>query len=225
MLNISDNTLSVLKSFATINPNIVLQPGQKVKTISDAKNILAVADIVEDFPTEMGLYDLNEFLSVLGLVSDPKLEFCDNFVEVKGKEAKIKYFFSDPSILTKPQKDITMPNCEVNITLTGDILDQVRRASSTLGHNEMSITSAENSVIIKVYDSKDTAANSYNIELDSDMSDVGEFNFIFNITNLKLIDGDYDVGISSKLISNWKNTSKPVEYFIALEKNSNYNSQ
>ena len=225
MLNISDNTLSVLKSFATINPNIVLQPGQKVKTISDAKNILAVADIVEDFPTEMGLYDLNEFLSVLGLVSDPKLEFCDNFVEVKGKEAKIKYFFSDPSILTKPQKDITMPNCEVNITLTGDILDQVRRASSTLGHNEMSITSADNSVIIKVYDSKDTSANSYNIELDSDMSDVGEFNFIFNITNLKLIDGDYDVGISSKLISNWKNNSKPVEYFIALEKNSNYNSQ
>lgn len=224
MLNISDNTLSVLKSFATINPNIVLQPGQKVKTISDAKNILAVADIVEDFPTEMGLYDLNEFLSVLGLVSDPKLEFCDNFVEVKGKEAKIKYFFSDPSILTKPQKDITMPNCEVNITLTGDILDQVRRASSTLGHNEMSITSADNSVIIKVYDSKDTSANSYNIELDTDMSDVGEFNFIFNITNLKLIDGDYDVGISSKLISNWKNNSKPVEYFIALEKNSNYNN-
>jgi hypothetical protein len=43
-----------------------------------------------------------------------------------------------------------------------------------------------------------------------------------NIANMKIIDGEYDVFISSRLISNWKNKSKPVEYFIALEKNSSF---
>jgi len=225
-VSISNDTLSVLRNFSSINPNVVLKPGQEVKTISEAKNILAVADIAEDFPTEMGIYDLNEFLSVVNLVNDPQLNFGDNHVDVVGGNSKVKYFFSDSSILTTPQKDITMPDCEVTISFTDDILSQIRKAASALGHSEMSISATEDGVNIKVFDSKDSSANIYNIQLANDAGyKEGQFEFVININNLKLLDGDYEVNISSKLISEWKNTTKPVRYYIALEKNSNYNSQ
>ena len=225
-VSISNDTLSVLRNFSSINPNVVLKPGQEVKTISEAKNILAVADITEDFPTEMGIYDLNEFLSVVNLVNDPQLNFGDNHVDVVGGNSKVKYFFSDSSILTTPQKDITMPDCEVTVSFTDDILSQIRKAASALGHNEMSITPNAEGLNIKVFDSKDSSANIYNIQLANDAGyKEDQFNFVINIANLKLLDGDYDVKISSKLISEWKNTTKPVRYYIALEKNSNYNSQ
>lgn len=225
-VSISNDTLSVLRNFSSINPNVVLKPGQEVKTISEAKNILAVADIGEDFPTEMGIYDLNEFLSVVNLVDKPQLNFGDNHVDIVGGNSKVKYFFSDSSILTTPQKDITMPDCEVEVSFTDDTLSQIRKAASALGHSEMSITATDDGVNIKVFDSKDSSANIYNIQLANDAGyKEGQFEFVINISNLKLLDGDYVVKISSKLISEWKNTTKPVRYYIALEKNSNYNSQ
>ncbi len=225
-VSISNDTLSVLRNFSSINPNVVLKPGQEVKTISEAKNILAVAEIAEDFPTEMGIYDLNEFLSVVNLVNDPKLNFGDNHVDIVGGNSKVKYFFSDSSILTTPQKDITMPSCEVEVSFTHDTLSQIRKAASALGHSEMSITATDEGVNIKVFDSKDSSANIYNIQLANDAGYTeGQFEFVININNLKLLDGDYEVKISSKLISEWKNTTQAVRYYIALEKNSNYNSQ
>jgi hypothetical protein len=225
-VSISNDTLSVLRNFSSINPNVVLKPGQEVKTISEAKNILAVADIAEDFPTEMGIYDLNEFLSVVNLVDKPQLNFGDNHVDIVGGNSKVKYFFSDSSILTTPQKDITMPDCEVEVSFTDDTLSQIRKAASALGHSEMSITATDDGVNIKVFDSKDSSANIYNIQLANDAGYTeGQFEFVININNLKLLDGDYEVKISSKLISEWKNTTQAVRYYIALEKNSNYNSQ
>jgi hypothetical protein len=221
MINISNDTLSVLKNFSTINPNVVLKPGQKIRTISEAKNILAIAEVAEDFPHDMGIYDLNEFLSVFNLVPDGKLEIADKRVKISNGKGCVQYFFSEPSILTTPQKDITMPECEVNVTLTKSILDQVRKAAGALGHVELAIVGSPDGIQLRIFDSKDATANTYEMAV-SDEPQEKAFEFIMNISNLKLLDGDYNVGISSKLISNWKNTTKPIEYFIALEKNSKY---
>ena len=49
-----------------------------------------------------------------------------------------------------------------------------------------------------------------------------KFNFVLNISNLKIVDGDYDVSISSKLISNFVNKSTAVQYWIAMEKSSTF---
>lgn len=221
MINISNETLSVLKNFSTINQNVVLKPGQKLKTISEAKNILAIATVPEDFPHDMGIYDLNEFLSVFNLVDDGQLEIAEKSVKISNGKSKVQYFFSEPSILTTPQKDITMPSCEVSVAFTKSMLDQARKAASVLGHNEMSIVGGPEGIKVRIFDSKDNTANTYEMDISSDAQS-SEFQFVVNISNLKLMDGDYEVNISSKLISQWKNTTKPVEYFIALEKNSTY---
>lgn len=219
-MQLSDETLALLGNFGTINSNIVLKPGQQLKTISEAKNILATADIVEDFPKEMGVYDLNEFLAIHGLIENPNLQFEDNAVLVKNNTNKVRYFFAQPSILTTPEKDITMPDAEVTLTLTESSLAQLKKAASVLGHIDMAFEGKEN-ITAKIYDTKDASANTYDLDLGPNTSG-HNFNFVLNIANLKLIDGEYEVFISSKLISKWSHKTKPVNYFIALEKSSTF---
>jgi len=219
---ISDDTLKVLQNFASVNPNLVLKPGQKVKTISEAKNILAIAEITEDFPTEFGVYDLNEFLSVHGLIENAALSFDDKSLTMASGDQKIKYYFAETDILTQPTKDITMPNAEVGINLTEQVLDQIQKAASVLGHMELSLSGTNGLITASVLDIKDATANTFDIVVDKDNSCKEQFNFVVNIPNLKLLPGNYFVSISSKLISNWQNTNYPVEYFIALERTSSY---
>tara|TARA_B100001059_G_scaffold48346_1_gene41329 strand:- start:1080 stop:1760 length:681 start_codon:yes stop_codon:yes gene_type:complete len=222
---ISNDTLNVLKNFATINPNLVFKPGQELKTIAESKTIMASAKIVEDFPQEFGVYDLNEFLSVYSLIDNPTVEFEDKAMVISSgnvNQQKIKYFFSSPEILTTPQKDITMPEPEVGFTLEEDTLNQIRKAAAVLGHNELSIKGNNGVLTASVADTRDATSNVYSIEIDKDNSCKNEFDFVVNIPNLKLLPGDYFVSISSKLISNWTNNNYPVEYFIALEKESKY---
>ena len=221
-MNLSTNTLNVLKNFETINPNIVFKPGQKLKTISESKTILASAEIVEDFPQEFGVYDLNEFLSVLNLIDNPTLEFEDKAVLVKGGGQKIRYFFSESAILTTPQKDIQMPEPELGVNIEEDVLSQIRKAAAVLGHTELAITGSNGVITASVLDTRDSTSNLFEIELDKDNACKNAFNFVVSIPNLKLLPGDYFVSISSKLISNWTNSNYPVDYFIALEKNSSY---
>tara|TARA_Y100000114_G_scaffold72180_1_gene66129 strand:- start:284 stop:964 length:681 start_codon:yes stop_codon:yes gene_type:complete len=220
---LSEDTINVLKNFATINPNLVFTPGQKVKTISEAKTIMARADIVEDMPKEFGVYDLNEFLSVYNLVDQPTLEFEDKSVLINGANNQVvRYFFSETEILTTPQKDIQMPDAELGFTLTDDILNQIRKAAAVLGHTELSLKGDNGVITASVVDTKDSTSNSFSYELDRDNACKESFNFIVSIPNLKLLPGDYFVSISSKLISNWTNNNYPIEYFVALEKNSSF---
>ena len=222
-MNLSNDTVNVLKNFATINPNLVFKPGQKLKTISESKTILASAEIVEDFPVEFGVYDLNEFLSVLSLIDNPTLEFENKAVLVYGGGQKIRYFFSESDILTTPQKDIQMPEPELGVNIEEDKLNQIRKAAAVLGHTELAITGSNGAITASVLDTRDSTSNLFEIDLDKDNSCKNEFNFVMSIPNLKLLPGDYFVSISSKLISNWTNSNYPIEYFIALEKNSTFN--
>lgn len=220
-MNVSNETIEVLKNFAGINPNIVISPGQKLKTISEAKNIMAEADITEDFPVEFGIYDLHEFLSVINLVDTPVLNFGDNSVRITDGRLNVNYFYSEKDILTTPQKDINMPDSEVGVTLTMSQLDQIKKASAVLGHSELIIGSNdEGNMYAQVCDTQDSTSNSFTLDLEVQSSD--KFQFLFNIPNLKLMNGDYHVSISSKLISHWTNADYPINYFIALEKGSSF---
>ena len=222
-MQLNDETLAVLKNFASIQPNVVLNEGNVVKTIAEAKNVMAVATLGQTFDKTVGIYNLDEFLSVLGLVDDPDLAFHDDFVTVQSGagRSQVKYFYSDPSILTSPAKDIPMPEAEVNFTLSEDTLKKILRAAGALGHEKMTITATDGGVKLTVVDNTDATSNAFEIVVPGTV-DSENFTFVMNIANLKLIGGEYEVAVSSRLISHFKNTSVDVEYFIALEKSSTY---
>lgn len=223
-MELKESTLSVLKNFASINPNIVIAEGNTLKTITEAKNVLAQATVEESFPKTVGIYDLSEFLGVLNLVDVPQLSFEDDYAVVTDSSgrSKVKYFFSDIEMLTTPSKSITMPSEDVKFYLDAGTLSKLKRASSTLGHTEVSVKPAGSGVIeLSIVDSQNVTSNTFSIEVDGEYAE-DNFNFVLNINNMKIIDGDYDVVISQKLISNFVNKSVPIQYWIALEKSSTF---
>lgn len=225
-MELSPFTMQVLKNFASINSNIVIHPGTEITTVSEAKNIVGKANIDETFAQQVGIYDLPEFLSVLGLVDSPRIRFDTNYMLIgdKSGRAEIKYFFSDPSNLTTPNKMIQMPQPNVTFTLDQNTLNNLKRAAGALGHTEVSITGKQNLITLSVLDKDNSTSNTYSIDVDGS-ADTDKFNFIVNISNLKLIPADYKVEISSRLISQFTslNLEKEITYWVALEKTSTYN--
>lgn len=222
-MELTDNTLSVLKNFSGINQNLLIKEGNQIKTISEAKNILAAATVTESFPQSFGIYDLNEFIGVIGLVNDPSLRFDDESVTVSDASgrSKVRYFFSPEETLTTPKKDINMPDAEVKFTLDSDTLNKIKRAASTLGHDEMSVSVRDGVLTLSVVENQNSTSNAFSIDVDGEFSNEN-FNFIMSIANLKMIPGDYAVEMSSKFISRFAHKEMNVQYWIALEKTSTF---
>ena len=123
-MKLSDSTLAVLKNFAGINNSILVKKGNQLRTISVAKNILAEAEIPEDFPRDVAIYDLNQFLNGLSLHQDPNLDFTENsHITIKEGRRRVKYFYADPQvIIAPPEKEINLPTKEVCFQLESNLL-------------------------------------------------------------------------------------------------------
>ena len=226
-MELSNFTMTTLKNFSSINPNLVIHPGKTIMTMSEAKNILAQATVPEEFDRTFGIYDLSEFLSVVNLFDSANLKLDEQFATIgdTSGRAKIKYFFSDTEMLTSPSKPISMPEPEVTFTLDQNTLANLKRAASALGHTEVSITGGNGVITLTVLDSNNSTSNTYSIDVDGEYKSEN-FNFILNIANLRMIPSDYKVEISSKLISQFTSTSEEMDlrYWVALEKSSTYSA-
>ena len=222
-MKLSSNTTSVLKNFASINQNLVIKEGKEITTMSAMKNIVARAEVEEEFPQEVAIYDLNEFLSALSLFKSPNLQFQDTYVNIteeNNPKTSLKYFYSDPSVVTTPSKMITMPSNEVTFTLESATLSNITKAAAVIGSADLVLENSSGTPSLTVKDKKNDTANSYSMGVET--KGEGNFSFFFKVENLKLIDGKYNVEVSSKNISHMKNQSTPIEYWIALEPESNY---
>ncbi len=223
-MKLSEHTTSVLKNFASINQNLVIKEGKTISTMSAMKNIVAKAEVDEDFPREIAIYDLNEFLAALSLFTNPVLDFSENHVMIteEGKTGNsLKYFYSDPSVVTTPSSEITMPETEVKFSLDSGDLSKVQRAASVIGSPDLVLEKNGTGSYLTVKDKKNDTANNYSLDVDAEGS--GEYNFFFKVENLKLLPTNYDVNVSSKNISHFKSQAgNAVEYWIALEPESSY---
>ena len=223
-MELSENTLQILRNFSGINQNLLIKPGSNIKTISEARNVVATADVTESFEKDFGIYDLNEFIGVMGLVDTPSLKFEDDFVIVSDSSgrSKVKYFYAAEETLTSPAKDVNMPDGDVKFTLDNDTLNKLKKAASTLGHNEVSIKANDGILSLSIVENQNATSNAFSIDIDGEFKQDAVFNFIISISNLKILPGDYEVEISSKLITQFKHKELPLKYWIALEKTSTY---
>ena len=224
-MKLSEHTISVLKNFASINQNLVIREGSELQTMSAMKNIVARSGVEENFPKEMAIYALNEFLAALSLFSSPVLEFDEQYVTIKEESNptnSLKYFYSDPSVVQSPSKTITMPSEDITFELSSGDLSKMKRASSVIGAPDMVLENTDEPFksILNAIDKKNDTANNYSLDISTNGD--GQFKFYFKVENLKLMDGSYDVSVSSRNISNFKSKNSDVEYWIALEPESSY---
>lgn len=223
-MKISNETLSVLKNFSTINPGLSVDGGNKIRTVSPQKNILAEANVGEDFDTPFAMYDLNQFLATVSLFEAPDFTFEDKSVVISAGKNKSKYFYTDKSMLiTPPDKDLSplLDDCEITFEVTQGQIAEVLRAASILQAPEVAVVGkAGTPITLTAFDSKNSTSNTFDVEVDS-VSDA-DFKMIFRTENLKMIGGDYKVEITKKGISRW--TGKRVTYYITTEQASTYSA-
>jgi hypothetical protein len=178
-MKLSEKTIEVLKNFSQIQPNLIVQAGSNIKTISEAKNIMASADIDETFENGFGIYDLTEFLSALNLVDNPTLEFTDNAVKIKGGNSTVVYRFANQEILTKPASSVTMPEADLDITISAEDISQIKRAASALGHPVLSLSSEDGvNLEAKVCDPNNPTANTWSKTIANDKFGNSDYQFL-----------------------------------------------
>jgi hypothetical protein len=220
-MKLSDSTLTILKNFAGINNSILVKEGKRLRTISVAKNILAEAEIKENFPKDFAIYDLNQFLNGLSLHQDPDLDFNqESYLSIKEGKRRVKYFFADPNvIISPPEKDITLPTEDISFQLDSASLEKLVKAAQVYQLPDLSAIGEAGVIKLVVRDKKNDTSNEYAIVVGETDK---EFSFNFKVENIKIIPGAYDVVVSSKLLSKFTNTKYNLTYYIALEPDSNF---
>lgn len=217
-MKIDVDTVNVLKNFAKINPSIVVQEGNVLKTISPTKTIMAKAKVKTDFAKRFAIYNLDRFISTLSLFVDPELKFGDKSVDISDNNRKTHYVYADENTVTKaPDREINLPSVDVTFKLTNDVLRDVEKAAGVLGLPEIVVVGDGQNISLQAEDVKNPTGDVYSVVIGA--SDK-VFKAVFKAENIKIIPGDYEVSISSKGISHFSH--EDVEYFIAVESTSTF---
>ena len=214
---LSQTTLNILKNFATINNGIIIKKGNTLRTISNAENILAAANVEESFPQTFAIYDLNQFLAGLSLFDNPSLVFDNNdFVTIKDGRSRVKYYFSDPEITLKtaPDKSVKYPGSDIQFTLSASDIAAIQKATGIYKLPDLNIRSDEE-IVLSVRDNEVSTSNTYDIIVPGTFE--GAHSLDLKVENIRLLQGDYVVGVSKHHISEWKHLNLDLTYYIALE--------
>lgn len=220
-MQLTKQTVDVLKVFSTINTNLVVKPGKKITTVSVAKDVMAEYEGDDDFTKSVSLFNLNEFLGVVSAFDKPELDLDEKFMMIKEGKQKVKYVYADESLLTTPTKTIKMPDAEVEFDLSAANLARIQKMSGVLGVEDISFIGDGKKIIARVLDAKNATGNSFDIDLDTLTTET--FDVQFKVEKLKLMGGlDYKVEISSKRISKFSAKTIKLTVFIAVEATSTF---
>ena len=221
-MKISENTISILRNFSDINANILFTPGKTLQTMSTMKNIMAKADVEENFESEFGVYDLPEFLRALDSFQQPVLNFNGSAnLKIKDEKSSLsaRYAFADKSTLRYPTKVISMPDKTITFTLKDSDWESVKKLYTNLSLPDIAFKGENGKIKLVALDKKNSNSNESSVV-------VGETNLEFTAyvkaENMKIIPGDYDVALSKAKIAHFINKKVKVQYWIALEADSTF---
>jgi len=221
-MKVSDRTTNLLKNYANINQSLEFRAGKVLRTVSPLNTILASVEIEEDFPQTFPIYELGRFLGTLDLFNNPELDFTDNGVSITddNHEATYRYCGSSSMFQTPPEKDITFPDAEINFELTQEQFRKTINAANTLGLPEVIVEGNGTDIQLVVSDTGNVSSDIFSTKVGATDK---TFRMIFKTENLnKIMEGAYNVSLSSKRISHFKREGDSLQYWIALEQNSTY---
>ena len=216
-MKLSNETVTVLSNFSSINQGIKFKKGTKLSTVSSGKTVMATAGIKDEFPQDFCIYDLNQFLSVNSLFKDkPELDFTDNEVIFKNGKSKINYRFTAESmIVAAPEKELTLPSADSSFTLSAEDYDWLMKTAKVLSSPNIGVVSEGDKIELTTFDAKDNSAHTNSIEVGE--GNGKKYKIVFKTENIKLIPGSYEVKISFKGFAHFKNTKDDIQYWVAFE--------
>jgi len=224
-MKISQDTIAALKNFAGINPSLIIREGFTQKTVALPKNIVGSVTLTDNFPQEFGIYDLAEFLNVLSMMPDAEIEFGEKSMKITNDTMSTQFVYSDPSNIHPdvPEKELDeiMPDADLTFTLKKDDLVALMKMSSAMSLEDVVITSENGKLILRITDLSSDSSHHSDIVI-GDAPDGVDFSFNYKMERFMLLPDDYEVNISSRLISYFVGKNNNAEYLISLEKSSHY---
>jgi hypothetical protein len=217
-MKFSEKTLTILKSFSTINKSILMKEGNVLKTVTPEKTLVASATIPDRIPSQACIYDLSRFLSILSLYKDPDVEFFDKYFLIKDGKQRTKYVFADVSMIhAAPDKELVLPSADIVVDVSWEDMQSVQKAAGVLQFNEIAFVGAEGKIYLKALNSADQGADDYGVEIGTTHD---EFKIIIKTDNLKLLPQNYKVTLCAPRISEFK--GEDATYFVAIDTKSTY---
>lgn len=221
-MKLSENTINILKNFASINSDILVNPGNVLKTMAGHKGLFAKTTVEETFPVLFAFNKLNEFLGVISLFKDPDLEFGEHQVTIRSGRQSVNYTYTDASMVVAPRydKDVVLPTTDVEFNLSQEELQRMIRAAGVLQLTEIAVVSNGERMAIGATSIRNPTTNTFSIDVGEAPSEK-KFRIIFKVDNIiRLLSADYNVKISSRGLSQF--TSETVVYFVATEADSTF---
>ena len=219
-MKLSESTIEILKNFAVLNPALQFRKGSALATITPGKTVLAKARVVESFPFDFVISDLNRFLAKLSLYKECELEFKTDrviFRSTDGRRSDEMVFSSAKAVTLPPaDKTVTLDSADHSFDLSQDDLQWQRKSAGISGSEHLVFRGHEGKIYMQSTDLKNDAADFSSTEVGK--TD-GKFRYVIRMENCKMLDGAYTVSLQSKpkALAQFKHKDKPVEYLIALE--------
>jgi len=216
-MRLSKETLSILKNFASINSNILIKPGNKLITVSPNMNVYAEASIQEDFDTEVPIWDLNQFLGVISMFANPDLEFNEKYVDISNGRSSVRYFYSNPSLLTVAPKELKIPQEITSFDINENTLNEMLKAANILQVNNLRIVGKNGSLLVEIDDDSNDTSNSFSVILDENYSGP-DYSGMIKVSEIKFLPGSYKVYLTKTIISKFVHESGNLMYVVSTKK-------
>lgn len=197
-MNISKETTDIISSFSFINPSILIKPGSILATKNDESTMLAIAEVKDEFPVQMSIYNLKQFLGVVDTFKSPEFIFDEskNFVTIKEANQYIKYGFANPDLFATPKNySIPYQNEHLKFALSKDTIAKIKKISATLDVSDLIIESSKSGSSITICDSNNSSSNQYKIDINQ--TSKSSYKMILNLKYFNIMDSDYVANVVS----------------------------
>lgn len=220
-MQFSETTLVVLKNFASLNPQVYFKKGNVIRTVNEAKTIMAEATIDESLPVDFALYDLTNFLAVLSLDDQSTVTIDPNEVQIVSQDQKTTMIYRccEIGLIKNPfEKNLSLPTIDCTINLTEKDILWALKAGSVLQSPQIAVVSDGANLTLEVLDANNNLASHAVRQLGATTS--AAFKALFKIEYWKMIPGDYVLTVSLKGVGNFQHATKKLQYWMSLESGS-----
>lgn len=224
-MHFSKETLAILKNFSAINPSILLKPGNFIMTKSINGVAYAEATIQDAIDEELGIYDLNSFLSILnqfGEDSEVDVDHKTSNLVISNNRAKVFCTNSDNTTIISPKQRLKLPVADLIFELKAEDLQDITKISRAVGADMIAITNREGRLVVDAFSSADSSAcvTLYSLDI-GEYDGTNNFRFVIALSNIRFILGDYKVLVSSKGAAKFEGLT--ATYVVVLETSSEHN--
>lgn len=220
-MKISPATISILKNFATINQSILIKPGNILATQDTVPSIRSIAQVTEEFPVRVAIYDLHKFLGTLAMMGDCDVDFQERKAVLKLGKQQAEYIYSNGNMVKEASVKRPTGGEFFTCHFSDRDISTILKAAAVFSAPMLSFVGENKVATLYIGTPKsenfDSPSDTFRLEL-GECED--EFDLRIPVEVFKVIPSDYNVVLNRKKFIHLASTTTPLEYWLAADPES-----